>query len=121
MQLSSRPVVYISGPLSAEGRWLSNIHDAAQVNALLIDSGFAPICPHLLALGQMINPVADDHDYDTWMSVDCAIVGVCDAVVRMPGESKGGDIEVQYAIDNNIPVFYDIFDLEEHFKFNSEE
>lgn len=112
---TKRPVIYISGPLSAEGKWLSNIHDAAQVAATLIEEGFAPITPHLLALGQMINPVADDHDYETWMSVDCSLIDVCDAVVRMPGISKGADIEVAHALDKGIPVFYDLFKMMEYF------
>ena len=117
MAQSTRPVIYICGPLSRDGKWLTNIHIAGMIAGELIKSGFAPITPHLLALGQLIDPVADDHDYDTWMSVDCAIVGKCDALLRLPGESKGGDIELAYAKKHGVPVFYELDELEEHFGF----
>jgi hypothetical protein len=112
---TKRPVIYISGPLSADGNWLTNIHWAGQVAATLIEEGFAPITPHLLALGQLINPATDDHDYETWMSIDCSIIDVCDAVLRMPGESKGGDIETDHAISKHIPVFIEIEAMVKHF------
>jgi hypothetical protein len=111
----NRPIIYISGPLSADGEWLSNIHRAGKVYIELIEYGFAPICPHLHALGQMIDPSIDDHDYETWMSVDCSLITVCDAVLRMPGPSKGGDAEVSCALDNNIPVFIDMDAMVEYF------
>ena len=113
--ISKRPVVYVSGPLSAQGRWLTNIHKAAKLNAILQQIGFAPICPHLLALGQMVDCGIDDHDYDAWMSIDCSIVAKCDAVFKMKGASKGGDIETEFAKQHNIPVFTDIEEMEIHF------
>jgi hypothetical protein len=110
-----RPVVYISGPLSVDGEWLSNIHKAGKVYIELIEYGFAPICPHLHALGQLVDPAIGDHDYEVWMSVDCSLIGVCDAVLRMPGPSKGGDVEVSHALDLMIPVFIDVDAMVEYF------
>lgn len=110
-----RKVIYIAGPLSTNGEWLTNIHIAADVAATLIDAGFAPICPHLLALGQIVRPVANDHDYTTWMNVDCSIINVCHGVLRLPGESFGADFEVRYAQDNDIPVFFELEELEDYF------
>lgn len=110
-----RPVIYVSGPLSAGNTWLTNIHWAGKVYIRLVEYGFAPICPHLHALGQLVDPSINDLDYDVWMSVDFSIISACDAVLRMPGVSKGTDAEVTYALDNKIPVFIDIDAMVEYY------
>ena len=47
---------------------------------------------------------------------------MCDAVLRLPGESKGADNEVRVAKANKIPVFYSIDALTQyknHYEFNT--
>ena len=46
-----------------------------------------------------------------WLDMDKVIVGRCDAVLRLPGESSGADIETAHAADCGVPVFHDIEEL----------
>ncbi len=39
------------------------------------------------------------------------LLAKCDAVLRIPGESKGADQDVRIAKEKGIPVFYDISDI----------
>lgn len=41
-----------------------------------------------------------------WLGICLAWVDVCDFVVRLPGESKGADMEVARAMERGIPVFH---------------
>jgi hypothetical protein len=45
-------------------------------------------------------------DHATWLSSDKAFIEVCDLVIRLPGESKGGDEETGFAVRWGIPVYY---------------
>ena len=51
------------------------------------------------------------------MDLDLVWLECCDCLLRLPGESKGADIEVKHALENNIKVFYSI---DEIIKFYSE-
>ena len=35
----------------------------------------------------------------------------CDAVLRLPGESRGADQDVAIALSRNLPVYYDLADI----------
>jgi hypothetical protein len=41
---------------------------------------------------------------------------MCDAILRLPGESAGADEEVKLAKELGKPVFYSIVDLRNHFE-----
>lgn len=43
-----------------------------------------------------------------WLGIDLAWVDVCDCLVRLPGESKGADMEVARAMERGVPVFFDL-------------
>lgn len=73
----------------------------------LINAGFIPYLPLLSHYQHIIHP----HDYETWTRLDNSWVACCDALLRLPGESKGADEEVFLAIDLGIPVYYSIEDL----------
>jgi len=38
------------------------------------------------------------------MAQSIAILSKCDAIYRIPGESKGADLEVEYAKEHGIPI-----------------
>jgi hypothetical protein len=40
--------------------------------------------------------------------MDLALLACCDIMVRLPGESKGADLEEQFAKSKNIPVLYNL-------------
>ena len=38
----------------------------------------------------------------------------CDAVLRLPGESKGAENDVRIARERGIPVYFDIAEIPDH-------
>ncbi len=57
-----------------------------------------------------------DLSHEDFIDVDLPWVVASDAVLRLPGESKGADAEVNCALDHSVPVFYSIDELVGYFK-----
>jgi hypothetical protein len=128
-----RPRVYIAGPIS-KGDLGANIDQATQALRCLIRLGYAPMCPHLtvyakpvVSLGRYCNyglpevwckatiEGAPGITHDDWLDVDLSWVAVSDAILRLPGDSVGADIEVAEANRLGIPVFEDLVALQDKF------
>lgn len=105
-----RPRVYLSGPIT-KGDREANFQQAADAHKALIAAGFAVLNPMLT----MRLPGAFAIGHDTWIANDLPWVAVADAVLRLPGESKGADIECEHAAIYGIPVFYDAAELRRYF------
>ena len=101
--------IYISGPLTSSGNELENVQAAILACRRLIAAGFAPMVPHLF---HYVDP-GGEVPHATWMEVDLPWVEVADAVLRLPGESAGADIEEEHARLGGIPVFQSITTLEQ--------
>jgi nucleoside 2-deoxyribosyltransferase len=101
--LARKPRIYIAGPIST-GDQFANTSIAMRVWSSLYKAGFCPYCPHWSAIQHIHNPELSHRE---WVEYDFNWLSLCDAVLRMPGESKGADMEVQYAVTTaHIPVFY---------------
>ena len=85
----------------------ANIHVAITAGDSLVELGYMAYVPQVSHLWHMVSP----KPYEYWLSLDLAILKHCTAVLRLRGESKGADIEVKFAKDNNIPVFFNIPDV----------
>lgn len=95
--------VYISGPITGDGTVEAqhvNIKIAKRVASLLITAGFAPLCPH----ANSDLDLEEGFEHGVWMQVDLPWVSQAQAVLRIPGDSVGGDIECDYARRLGIPV-----------------
>lgn len=101
-----RKRVYVAGPYT-KGDPCVNTHVAIAVGNQLLDAGFAPFVPHLLHFWHTLSP----RPYEDWMALDLSWVVVSEAVLRLPGESKGADMEVECAHKHSIPVFTNIDEL----------
>ena len=101
-----RPRIYISGPIS-KGDPQRNFISAENAHRELIDAGFAPLNPVLT----MTLRFADEIAHETWIDVDLPWVASSDAILRLPGESVGADMETAYAREIGVPVYVDIADL----------
>ena len=103
-------MIYIAGPYTAddaEGVEL-NVARAIQAGDRLEDSGLAyAVIPHLSHYRHINRP----RGYEHWMEADAALLGRCDALLRLHGESRGADREVGHAKAWNIPVFRDESEL----------
>ena len=123
--MKQRKRVYIAGPIS-KGNLAANVNQATAAFVALAKAGLAPFCPHWSVYAK---PCFEGQDYTgqtdatkcfahgtihgndemthaDWMGIDLPWVAVSHAVLRLPGESTGADLEVQEAYQRGIPVFH---------------
>ena len=112
----SRPLVYIACPITLGDRE-SNFRQACISQKLLMRHGLAVINPALT----MKVPGAWDIPHDAWMENALPQVARVDAVLRLPGESVGADLECAHARQHGIPVFVDEETLMEAFRGTQEQ
>jgi hypothetical protein len=102
--------VYIASPYSI-GSKLDNVRRQIDCADELMNRGFAPFVPLFNHFQDEIHPRPEKD----WIEIDLEWVKVCDCVLRLEGESKGADGEVEYANSIGIPVFYTIDDLNAYY------
>ena len=100
-------IVYVSGPYS-KGDVGENIRRACLAGDELLEKGYIPFIPHLSHLYHLISP----KPWAMWLKLDLEYLSFCHAVLRLPGESTGADIEVKQAKEWFIPVYYSVSELE---------
>jgi hypothetical protein len=106
-----KPTIYIASPYSA-GDIAANVRRQHDCFNELRNLGFYPYAPLLHHYQEIIHP----RSYADWMQFDLHWLSKCDAMIRLPGESIGADMEVLFARENKIPIFYSIKDLTTHFQ-----
>lgn len=95
--------VYIAGPIT-KGERTENVRNAILAGEQVRRAGHAPYVPHLDFLWGLLVPVA----YPDWLALDHEWLKVCDALIRIPGESPGADKEVEWAMAQGIPVYFGV-------------
>jgi hypothetical protein len=95
-----RTRVYIAGPYTRPDPE-ANTRRAMHHWLALWNQGYAPFCPHWSHFQHAETPIP----YAAWMAFDLEWLRVCDAVLRLPGESPGADRECAEARRLGIPVF----------------
>lgn len=98
--------VYVAGPYS-KGDVALNVRNAYEAANRLADSGVAPFVPHHTHFWHLLFPRA----YEEWLKLDLAFLTCCDAVLCLPGESRGATAEVREAQTRGIPVFENLDEL----------
>lgn len=113
--------IYIAGPIS-KGSLAHNINQATDAFIELAKLGYAPFCPHwsvyarkCIAYGVGVtcfgSAMPNELTHEQWLALDLEWVSVSDAVLRLPGESVGADMEVAHAKEKGIPVYCSVTDL----------
>jgi hypothetical protein len=100
--------VYVAGPYT-NGDTAENVRNAIYAGNNLRALGFTPLIPHLTHFWHLVLP----HAIDYWYAYDLEWLELCDAVLRLPGESRGADAEVKRAQELGLPVFDNYTDLRE--------
>lgn len=115
-------LVYIASPYT-NGWMPDNVRLQMDIGNELMDLGYCPIVPLLTHYMEIYKSRPEEE----WLELDFVYVKRCDVLLRIKPvdengneiTSSGGDREVQVAIDNNIPVFYSIQELNDHYKSNA--
>ena len=94
--------VYVSAPLTSSGDPQENLAVAMRAAEAVFDMGAAPLVPHFSI---QYDEKYTKRDHNFWMSIDLPYVATADALLRLPGESKGADAEVDFAVQSGVPVF----------------
>jgi uncharacterized protein DUF4406 len=102
--------IYVAGPLST-GTYndvVRNVRNAIDHADSIMLLGAAPYLPHLTHFWNLFHP----HQWQEWMNLDREYLLKCDAILRLPGESKGADQEVTWAKAAGLPVYYTMVEVE---------
>lgn len=99
--------IYIAGPYS-KGDVAMNVRDAVYAaNYVAHTLGHVAFVPHLTHFWHMLIP----GEYEFWLDQDREWLKVCDAVLRLPGESSGADQEVALAGELGLPVYRAVMEI----------
>ena len=101
-------IIYISAPYT-KGDVAVNVNRVIHIANRIMDMGHIPYVPHLTHFWHIITP----RPYHDWMQIDLALLGRCDALLRLDGESHGADLEVAAAQKLGIPIYYSWEEIKE--------
>lgn len=99
-------IIYISAPYSI-GDTDANIDRACLAGDEILKKGHTPFIPHTMQRWHKVSPKS----YAEWLKIGMAYMGTCDAVLRLPGESKGADLEVEQAKEWRMLIYYDVKEI----------
>lgn len=98
--------IYIASPYTV-GDTAVNVKRQIDTASKLMDLGFVPFWPLHSHFLHMAHP----KPYEDWLNMDFEWLPVCDAVLRLSGDSSGAEKEVVLARQLDIPVFSTIDEL----------
>ena len=99
-------LIYIASPYSLGDQSL-NVRRQIEAADKLLEMGHIPLLPCLSHLWQLISP----KPYDEWLRIGIAWLDYCDALLRLDGESKGADREVNYAYKLGLKIYFSLEDI----------
>jgi hypothetical protein len=111
-------LVYVAGPIS-RGDLRENIRQACEMGLQLLKAGVAFHIPHLTCymgqvydgLGAVPEVLPKGSAIEDWYAISLVELRRCDALLRLPGDSVGADLEEAEAVRSGIPVFASIDDV----------
>ena len=113
-----RPLVYLSAPIMTgthgnEALIEINVEAAMNMGYSMMNKGIVPYIPHLDWYWRKYNQRVGIPFFteDQMLELDFDVILRCDAVLRVLGPSRGGDLEVAFARDHGKPVFFHFEDL----------
>lgn len=101
--MSTKPLIYVAGPLMSFGVQATNVRNGVLAALALMKAGIDAFCPHMSWFADLFEN--EPPDYERWISLDFNVLVRCDGLLRLPGRSPGADREVAFANEHGIPVF----------------
>jgi hypothetical protein len=102
-----RMKIYIAGPY-VKGDVAVNVREAIAAGEYVARLGHFPYIPHLTHFWHLLHP---HNEVDFWYKQDNVWLELCDALLRIGGESIGADLEVSRMIQLGRPIYYSVFDI----------
>jgi nucleoside 2-deoxyribosyltransferase len=102
--------VYIASPYTI-GDIALNVKRQMYITNELYQLGFNVFWPLHSHFQHILYPMPYEH----WTKIDLDWIDACDFVLRLDGESKDTDAEVEYATKKGIPVVYSVKELDGFF------
>ncbi|KRD64200.1 MULTISPECIES: hypothetical protein [Sinorhizobium/Ensifer group] len=106
---------YRSGTGDDPAKMAANLKRLEEPSYALFRAGHVPVIGEWVALpvwnaagGERIG---DDLYEEIFHPVAGRLLALCDAVLRLPGDSKGADNDVRIARERGIPVYYRLEDV----------
>ena len=93
-------IVYIMSPYT-QGDKEANVRQQIDAAEELRAAEHLPIAPLLYHYWHAVHP----HDWQWWLDMDLEWLAYADAAIRLPGDSKGADIEEEAAKKLRVPVY----------------
>lgn len=93
--------VYIASPFT-KGNTATNLRISIDLADKLLMTGYIPFVPLLSHFWDIVY----SHEPNVWYNFDLKWLERCDCIIRLPGESKGADLEEEHARKLNMPIFY---------------
>lgn len=103
--------IYISSPFGNKETGEPGLDDlarACQVASSLIGLGFVPFAA--APWFEMLN-AASQQIWQEWLTQSACWVSRCDALLRLPGDSRAADFEVDLAESLGKPVYFSVEEL----------
>lgn len=115
-------MIYIAGKFHSDSiqEILSNIRLAEEYGRKVLSLGLVPFVPHIFGYSLSRNSEFQSWDSYEWLKNLCLpVLKRCDAILLIPGwnDSRGSQIERQFAIDNKIRIFEELEDLRANVTF----
>ena len=107
--------VYIAGPYSG-GDWGTNVKNAVLAGDRVWRAGHVPFIPHTMT---GLWSVLSEKSGDEWLEYDLEWLAECDALIRLPGESPGAEVEVSFANESGIDVYHSVDEFLESVGFTT--
>jgi hypothetical protein len=106
---------YRSGTNNDQALMADNLRKMEEAALPIFRAGHIPVIGEWLAL-PLLKQAGSTHPGDEAYQeisypVSRRILAKCDAVLRIAGESKGADGDVQIALEHGIPVYYKLDDI----------
>lgn len=111
-----KAVIYIASPYTI-GDKQTNVDIQRRTAHTLLDLGYCPIAPLLSHYLEELRA----RPWEEWMQMDFELIRRSDALLRLPGESKGADMEVAFAQKLGKPVYPSINDILEDGYYSHEQ
>ena len=108
--------VYVAGKLNADAvNYLHNVHKMMERAEEVRQEGYSPYIP---AIDLLMGIKFGYDDYHNYFDMGQVWLLASDAVILTPGyeTSKGTQMEIKLAIENDIPVFEQINEMNKYFE-----